>query len=108
MDKNNRRTAAVTIAIEPRRKAMRVWSRMAVVLAFVPLVTSAQFRDLDVALSSLTRGFGNGDPQAIVAGISQGDQVMLQFPGLIEQNGFYGRDQVAYILDGLFSKVHPT
>ena len=33
---------------------------------------------------------------------------MLQFPGLIEQSGFFGRDQAAYLLDGLFSKVHPT
>ncbi len=87
---------------------MRLWSRMAVVLAFAPLVASAQFKDLDVALSSLTRGFGSGDPQAIVAGIASQDQVMLQFPGLIEQNGFFGRDQAAYLLDGLFSKVHPT
>ena len=87
---------------------MRLWSRIALVLAFVPLVASAQFKDLDVALSSLTRGFGSGDPQAIVAGIAPGDQVMLQFPGLIEQNGFFGRDQAAYLLDGLFSKVHPT
>jgi hypothetical protein len=81
---------------------------LAVVLAFVPLVASAQFKDLDVALSSLTRGFGSGDPQAVVAGIAPGDKVMLQFPGLIEQNGFFGRDQAAYLLDGLFSKVHPT
>ena len=33
---------------------------------------------------------------------------MLQFPGLIEQSGFFGRDQAAYLLDGLFNKVHPT
>src|SRR5438045_1442743 len=87
---------------------MRLYSRMALVLAFVPLVASAQFKDLDVALSSLTRGFGSGDPQAIVAGINSGDRVMLEFPGLIEQNGFFGSDQAAYLLDGLFSKVHPT
>jgi len=87
---------------------MRLWTRIAVALAFVPLVASAQFKDLDAALSSLTRGFGSGDPQAIVAGIAPGDKVMLEFPGLIEQNGFFGRDQAAYLLDGLFSKVHPT
>jgi hypothetical protein len=85
---------------------MRLWSRIAVVLALVPLVASAQFSDLDAALQNLTRGFG--DPQAIVAGISAGDKVMLQFPGLINENGFFGRDQAAYLLDGLFSKVHPT
>jgi hypothetical protein len=70
----------------------------------------AQYKDLDVALSNLTRGFGSGDPQAIVSGIADGDQVMLQFPGLIQQSGsnVYGRDQAAYLLDGLFSKVHPT
>jgi hypothetical protein len=87
---------------------MRLSMKMALLLLFVPLVASAQYRDLDVALSNLTRGFGSGDPQAIVAGMAAGDQVMLQFPGLIEQNGFFGRDQVAYLLDGLFSKVHPS
>jgi hypothetical protein len=87
---------------------MRVWSRIALVLAFVPLVAAAQFNDLDTALQNLTRGFGSGDPQAVVAGIAPGDKVMLQFPGLISDNGFFGRDQVAYLLDGLFSKTHPT
>src|SRR5881275_2985716 len=87
---------------------MRLWSRIAVVLAFVPLVASAQFSDLDAALQNLTRGFGSGDPQFIVSGIAAGDKVMLEFPGLIEQNGFFGRDQAAYLLDGLFGKVHPN
>jgi hypothetical protein len=87
---------------------MRLWSRMAVVLAFLPLVASAQFRGLDEAVDSLKRGFGSGDPQAVVAGIASGDKVMLEFPGLINESGFFGRDQVAYLLDGLFSKVHPS
>jgi hypothetical protein len=89
---------------------MRLWSRIAVAVAvaFVPLVASAQFSDLDAALQNLTRGFGSGDPQAIVSGVTPGDKVMLQFPGLITESGFYGRDQVAYLLDGLFNKVHPT
>ncbi len=88
---------------------MRLWSKIAIALAFVPLIASAQYKDLDVALSNLTRGFGGGDPQAIVSGIADGDQVMLQFPGLIQQSGsnVYGRDQAAYLLDGLFGKVHP-
>jgi hypothetical protein len=81
---------------------------MAFLLVFVPLVASAQFKDLDVAVSNLKRGFSSGDPQAIVAGMATGDQVMLQFPGLVDQSGFFGRDQAAYLLDGLFSKVHPT
>jgi len=87
---------------------MRLWSKIAVMLALVPLAASAQYKDLDTAMSNLTRGFGSGDPQAIVSGIADGDQVMLQFPGLIEQSGFFGRDQAAYLLDGLFNKVHPT
>jgi hypothetical protein len=89
---------------------MRLWSKIAIILAFVPLIGSAQYKDLDVALSNLTRGFGGGDPQAIVSGIADGDQVMLQFPGLIQQSGsnVYGRDQAAYLLDGLFGKVHPS
>lgn len=79
------------------------------ILMFVPLVAQAQFKDLDVAMSNLTRGFGSGDAQAIIAGIGESDQVRLQFPGLIEQNGnYYGRDQAAYLLDGLFNRVKPS
>jgi hypothetical protein len=89
-------------------KTMRHSTKLAFLLLFVPLVASAQFKDLDMALGNLTRGFGTGDPQAIVAGMAAGDQVMLQFPGLVEQSGFFGRDQAAYLLDGLFSKVHPS
>jgi hypothetical protein len=81
---------------------------MALLLAFVPVIASAQFKDLDTAMSNLTRGFGSGDAQAIVAGIADGDQVMLQFPGIIAQSGFFGRDQAAYLLDGLFNKTKPT
>ena len=87
---------------------MKLWTRMAMVLLFVPLIASAQFKDLDAAMSNLNRGFGSGDVQAIVAGIGDGDQVMLQFPGLVDQNGFFGRDQAAYLLDGLFNKVNPA
>jgi len=90
---------------------MRLSTRMVMVLmlAFLPLAASAQFKDLDVAMSNLTRGFGSGDSQAIVSGIAEGDQVQLQFPGLIEQSGsFFGRDQAAYLLDGLFNKAKPV
>jgi hypothetical protein len=88
---------------------MRLWSKIALVLAFVPLMASAQYKDLDSALSNLTRGFGSGDPQAIVSGIGDGDQAMLEFPGLLAESGkFFGRDQAAYLLDALFSKVKPT
>ena len=87
---------------------MKTWIRLAVILMFVPLVASAQFKDLDTAMSNLTRGFGNGDAQAIVAGIGEGDQVQLQFPGLVDQSGFFGHDQAAYFLDGLFNKVKPA
>jgi len=79
------------------------------ILMFVPLVAQAQFKDLDVAMSNLTRGFGSGDAQAVIAGIGESDQVRLQFPGLVEQNGnYYGRDQAAYLLDGLFTRVKPS
>lgn len=90
---------------------MRLWSKIAILLAFAPIVAFAQYKDLDTALSSLSRGFGSGDSQAVVAGIPDGSQVMLQFPGLLNQSGpnyFYGRDQAAILLDTLFSKVHPT
>jgi len=80
----------------------------AMVLAFVPVIASAQFKDLDVAMSNLQRGFGSGDPQAVVAGMAGDDHVELQFPGLVDQSGFFGRDQAAYILDSLFNKVKPS
>ena len=80
----------------------------AFVLLFVPVVASAQFRDLDAAMSNLERGFGSGDVDAIVSGISSAEKVMLQFPGLSDQSGFFGRDQAAYLLDGLFNKVKPS
>jgi hypothetical protein len=87
---------------------MRLWSKIAIVLAFVPLVASAQYKDLDVALSNLNRGFGSGDPQAVVSGIADGEKVQLQFPGLLNENGFYGRDQASFLLENLFGKVHPS
>ena len=87
---------------------MKVWTRIAFVLLFVPLVASAQFRDLDAAMSNLERGFGSGDVDAIVSGIGSDEQVMLQFPGLADKSGFFGRDQAAYLLDGLFNKVKPS
>ncbi|GAC1394912.1 MAG: hypothetical protein NVSMB68_11500 [Thermoanaerobaculia bacterium] len=89
-------------------KTMKIWTKMAFVLLFVPLVASAQFKDLDTAMSDLNRGFASGDVQAVVAGIGDGEQVMLQFPGLVEQSGFFGKDQAAYLLDGLFNKARPT
>jgi hypothetical protein len=87
---------------------MRLWTKIAVALMFAPLVASAQYKDLDAAMSNLSRGFGSGDTQAIVSGIAQGDKVMLQFPGIVDQSDFFGRDQAAYFLDGLFNKVHPS
>src|SRR5438552_17489780 len=89
---------------------MRLSTRIAMMMAllFVPLIASAQFKDLDVAMGNLTRGFGSGDAQAIVSGIGASDQVQLQFRGLIDQSGFFGHDQAAYLLDGLFNKVKPV
>src|SRR5438045_452684 len=88
---------------------MKLWTRIALVvtLAF-PVAVMAQYKDLDTAMSNLNRGFGSGDAQAIIAGVADGDQVMLQFPGLVDQSGFFGRDQAAYLLDGLFNKIRPT
>jgi hypothetical protein len=74
---------------------------------WVPVVASAQFSNLDAAMSNLERGFGSGDVDAIVSGIPEGDKVQLQFPGLTDQSGSFGRDQAAYLLDGLFNKVMP-
>jgi hypothetical protein len=87
---------------------MKIWTRFAFVLLFVPVVASAQFRDLDTAMQNLERGFGSADVDAIVSGIGADEQVMLQFPGLADKSGFFGRDQAAYLLDGLFNKVKPS
>lgn len=87
---------------------MKIWTKMAFVLLFVPLVASAQYKDLDTAMSSLNQGFGGGQVQSIVAGIADGEQVMLQFPGLVDQKGFFGKDQAAYLLEGLFNKTKPA
>jgi Domain of unknown function (DUF4783) len=88
---------------------MKLFTRIAfIVLLFVPLVASAQFRDLDAAMSNLERGFGSGEVDAIVAGIGADEQVQLQFPGLAEKEGFFGRDQAQYLLEGLFNKVKPS
>ena len=84
---------------------MRLWTKVAFVFLFVPLVASAQYRDLDAAMSNLNRGFGNEEVQAIVAGIADGEQVQLQFPGIIDQSGFFGRDPAALLLDALFNRV---
>ena len=88
---------------------MKLWTRIALVvtLAF-PVAVMAQYKDLDTAMSNLGRGFGSGDAQAIIAGVADGDQIMLQFPGLVDQSGFFGRDQATYLLEGLFSKVRPA
>jgi hypothetical protein len=90
------------------KNMMRLWTRVAFLLLLVPVVASAQYKDLDVAMSNLTRGFGSGDAQAIISGIGDSDQVQMEFPGLVSQNGFFGRDQAAYLLDGLFNKVKPS
>jgi hypothetical protein len=92
---------------------MRRWTTLALATALalgMPVIASAQYRDLDTALSNLVRGFGDGDTQAITAGMSagDGDKVQLQFPGIIEQSGFFGRDQATYILEQLFAKAKPT
>lgn len=64
------------------------------------------FRSLDLAVSSVTRGFERGESHPIVGGV--GDQVMLDFPGLLGKSGFFGRDQASYLLDELFSKARPV
>lgn len=87
---------------------MRLTTRIAFVLLFIPLMASAQFRDLDSAMENLERGFGGGDVDAIVSGMASDEQVMLQFPGLAEKSGFFGRDQAAYLLEGLFNRAKPT
>ena len=88
---------------------MRLWRIAAFALMlFVPMIASAQFKDLDSAMSNLSRGFEQGQAQPIIEGMAAGDQVQLQFPGLIDKSGFFGRDQASYLLDELFSKARPS
>jgi hypothetical protein len=88
---------------------MRLSTKVAFVLLLLPFVASAQYRDLDAAMANLSRGFGNEEVQAVIAGVADGEKVMLQFPGLTEQNGgFIGRDQAALMLDAIFNRVDAT
>ena len=87
---------------------MRLKTKLAFLFLFVPLVASAQYRDLDVAMANLSRGFGSEDVQAIVAGVADGEQVQLQFPGIVDQSGFFGRDQAALMLDSIFNRVEAS
>lgn len=86
----------------------KFWTMFVFLLLAAPLAVAAQgFRDLDTAMAGIETGFTRGAAQPIVAGIGDGDQVMLEFAGLIGESGFFGRDQAAYMLDELFSKSRP-
>ena len=86
---------------------MRLSMKFAVAAPVRSALASAQFRDLDTAMSNSEARIQQRRPQAIVAGIGAGagDAAV---PGLVEQSDFFGRDQAAYLLDGLFNKVKPT
>ncbi len=74
-------------------------------MSFTVAAFAQGYRDLDTASNSIARGFSARDAQRIAAGLGEGDQVMLRFPGLIEQSGFFGRDQATLLLENLFGKV---
>jgi hypothetical protein len=83
--------------------------RTMLMMAALPLAALAQgFGDLDQATANLSRGFGGGEARAIVAGLGESDKVQLQFPGLIDETGFFGRDQASYMLEKLFRNVSPS
>jgi hypothetical protein len=78
-------------------------------MAALPLAGLAQgFGDLDQAAANLSRGFGGGEARAVVAGLGESDKVQLQFPGLIDETGFFGRDQASYMLEKLFRNASPS
>jgi len=88
---------------------MRLATKLGFLLLFVPLVASAQFHDLDTAMSNLNKGFGGGDVSSIVNGIGSGERVKLDFRGIVTQTDtYYGKDQAAYLLDALFNKAKPS
>lgn len=79
-----------------------------VALFILPVSAFAQYRDLDSAMAGLARGFERGESQPIVEGVAAGDKVMLEFPGLIREGGFFGKDQASYLLDEVFTKTRPS
>lgn len=85
---------------------MKKTMMITVVLALAaPSLFAEGFRSLDLAVANVTRGFERGESHPIVGGV--GDQVMLEFPGLLGEPGFFGRDQASYMLDELFTKASP-
>lgn len=85
---------------------MRKMMIMVVIALLAPVAFAEGYRDLDTAMSSLARGFERGESAPIITGV--GDQVMLQFTGLMDADGFFGRDQASYMLDELFGKFNPS
>ena len=82
--------------------------RTMLLMAAMPLAALAQgFENLDQAVANLSRGFGSGEARAVVAGLGE-SQVQLQFPGLIDETGFFGSDQASYMLEKLFQNVKPS
>ena len=82
--------------------------RTMLLMAAMPLAALAQgFENLDQAVANLSRGFGSGEARAVVAGLGE-SQVQLQFPGLIDETGFFGSDQASYMLEKLFRNVKPS
>lgn len=87
---------------------MKILKAAVLVLMMFPAAAWAQYKDLDAAVSGLQRGFERGETQPVIEGIAAGDQVMLQFPGLVSGSGPFGRDQASYLLDELFNKAKPS
>jgi len=88
---------------------MKRWIGIALALMLVPMLASADgFKDLDAAMSAISRGFSTGQSRPVVEGVLEGDRVSLHFAGLLDEKGYFGRDQVALLLDELFSRVEST
>ncbi|HEY5611047.1 MAG TPA: hypothetical protein VIL97_07560 [Thermoanaerobaculia bacterium] len=88
---------------------MKRWIGIALALMLVPMLASAEgFKDLDAAMSAISRGFSTGQSRPVVEGVLEGDKVWLHFAGLLDDEAYFGRDQVALLLDKLFSRVEST
>lgn len=85
-------------------KQIRVLIAILVLLA--PAALAQGYHDLDTAVASVGRGMERGESDPIVSGVTS--QIQLQFPGLMKESGFFGRDQAAYLLDDLFHKAAPV
>lgn len=97
------------MVVSTTEKIMNIRKTIAIIiLILLPPATFAQYSNLDAAMAGLSRGFERGETGPILEGIAADEKVNLEFPGLVSESGFFGRDQASYLLDELFNKAKPS